>query len=271
MEYKTCTKCEDVLPATNGFFYRNKHGKFGLRGMCKKCYKIYSDKYYTSNKKKILKYNKQYRLNNFGYMKQWHLCNVEAVREYSRQYNEDNRDRKKQYYRENREYVLKRQQRYYLDNYKQRLNYNKQYYRTESGINSRREGGNRHYKNNKLSCCIASYMYKALKQNKRYLHWETFVPYILEELTLHLQKSIGLMNKVILDEFWKYFYGKYYHVDHIRPIASFNKDNLRNPRSREFQACWALKNLQLLSSEENLKKGAKLNYIRGGLLNENSR
>ena len=111
---------------------------------------------------------------------------------------------------------------------------------------------------------MAGSMYKSLKASKNGFHWEVFVPYTLKELTLHLQKSIGLTDKVILDGFWKYFYGEYFHVDHIRSIASFDKDKLRDPRSKEFQECWALKNLQLLPCEENLKKGAKLNYIRGG-------
>jgi len=105
-------------------------------------------------------------------------------------------------------------------------------------------------------------MYKILKCDKGGLHWEILVPYTLEELTLHLQRSTGLTDRVILNAFWKYFYGEYYHIDHIRPIASFDKRDLQTIRSMEFRECWLLSNLQLLPNGENLKKGAKLNYIR---------
>jgi len=53
-----------------------------------------------------------------------------------------------------------------------------------------------------------------------------------------------------------YGYGKNkWHVDHIRPISSFNFESTDDP---EFKECWSLENLQPLWQEENLRKGAKI-------------
>ncbi len=48
------------------------------------------------------------------------------------------------------------------------------------------------------------------------------------------------------------------HVDHIRPLSSFRV--VREDGSidwNEFQACWAISNLKVISAEENLRKGAR--------------
>ena len=42
-----------------------------------------------------------------------------------------------------------------------------------------------------------------------------------------------------------------WHIDHIRPIASFNYDSTEHP---DFKKCWALNNLQPLWAADNLSK-----------------
>ena len=44
-----------------------------------------------------------------------------------------------------------------------------------------------------------------------------------------------------------------WHIDHIRPIASFNYDSTDHP---EFKECWALENLQPLWATDNMSKGS---------------
>ena len=53
-------------------------------------------------------------------------------------------------------------------------------------------------------------------------------------------------------------YGKW-HIDHIRPIASYRWD-VRN--TELIKEMWALKNLQPLWREDNIKKGAKWEQSR---------
>ena len=45
-----------------------------------------------------------------------------------------------------------------------------------------------------------------------------------------------------------------WHIDHIRPISSFNFDSTEHP---DFKKCWALDNLQPLWANDNLSKGDK--------------
>lgn len=49
-------------------------------------------------------------------------------------------------------------------------------------------------------------------------------------------------------------YGEW-HVDHKRPISSFDFHSHKDP---EFQQCWALDNLQPMWGEENWSKGSKI-------------
>jgi predicted DNA-binding protein YlxM (UPF0122 family) len=49
-------------------------------------------------------------------------------------------------------------------------------------------------------------------------------------------------------------YGEW-HVDHIKPISSFNFKSHKDP---EFIQCWSLDNLQPLWGEENWSKGSKI-------------
>jgi hypothetical protein len=45
-----------------------------------------------------------------------------------------------------------------------------------------------------------------------------------------------------------------WHIDHIRPVASFDFDSTEHP---DFKKCWALNNLQPLWAEDNLRKSDK--------------
>jgi len=45
-----------------------------------------------------------------------------------------------------------------------------------------------------------------------------------------------------------------WHIDHIRPVASFNYDSTEHP---DFKKCWALNNLQPLWAADNMSKSDK--------------
>ena len=45
-----------------------------------------------------------------------------------------------------------------------------------------------------------------------------------------------------------------WHIDHIRPVSSFNFDSTDHP---DFKKCWALENLQPLWAKDNMSKGTK--------------
>lgn len=98
----------------------------------------------------------------------------------------------------------------------------------------------------KLNKNIARLMRSSLK-GKKGKTWRELVGYTIEELKSHLEKQFkdGMT--------WEN-YGQW-HVDHIRPIASFT---ITSPDCADFKVCWALSNLQPLWAKENLTKGARL-------------
>lgn len=78
---------------------------------------------------------------------------------------------------------------------------------------------------------------------------EELLGYSVADLKAHLERQFtDGMN-------WKRFLKREIHIDHIIPVArfDFSKDG-------EWLACWSLDNLQPLWAEDNLSKGAKLDY-----------
>jgi len=97
---------------------------------------------------------------------------------------------------------------------------------------------------------MANRMYAALKRragSKAGQHWETLAGYTVEALRVRLEAQFkpGMS--------WAN-YGKW-HVDHVRPVASFR---FVAPTDPAFRECWALSNLQPLWAADNHVKGDRL-------------
>lgn len=75
--------------------------------------------------------------------------------------------------------------------------------------------------------------------------WEYYVPYTVEDLRAHLESQFepGMS--------WSNYGRGGWHIDHIRPVSSFEFTNVNDA---DFQRCWALSNLQPLWEAENLSK-----------------
>ena len=100
----------------------------------------------------------------------------------------------------------------------------------------------------RLRSNVGHYIRRALRARGKTKGGSTFdhLPYTPQELKEHIEKQF--------DEHmtWEN-HGSYWHVDHIRPHASFNYDNLTHP---DFQKCWALENLRPLEATENIRKSS---------------
>ncbi len=72
--------------------------------------------------------------------------------------------------------------------------------------------------------------------------YKDLVEWSLEELKQHLE--IKFRDGMKWDN-----YGGYWHLDHIKPLSSFNPENIMD--------AWKLDNLQPLTTKENLSKHAK--------------
>lgn len=75
---------------------------------------------------------------------------------------------------------------------------------------------------------------------------ETLIGYSIHGLKTHLEQLF------VSGMSWEN-YGSAWHIDHIRPRASFRFTSLED---QAFKACWALTNLQPLWAEDNIRKGS---------------
>ena len=114
--------------------------------------------------------------------------------------------------------------------------------------NQRRRRRRRDDPKYRLRCSVSRSICRSLKRRAKTKGGSTFdhLPYTPKELMEHIEKQF--------DEHmtWEN-QGSYWHIDHIRPHASYKYDSLDHP---EFQECWALENLRPLEATENRSKGS---------------
>ena len=105
----------------------------------------------------------------------------------------------------------------------------------------------RNYYRNRISWNISRLIRASLGRDKNGAHWELVVDFTLEELRNHLKSQF--QDGMSWDN-----YGEW-HIDHIRPISSFQ---IADIHCQGFRDCWSLSNLQPLWAIENLKKSNAL-------------
>lgn len=84
---------------------------------------------------------------------------------------------------------------------------------------------------------------------KSRVSWKRLLGYGVEELFLHLKKTVPLGYT------WQDYVDGRLELDHKIPVSAHNFASATDP---DFQRCWALSNLQLLPARVNLDKRAKL-------------
>lgn len=102
----------------------------------------------------------------------------------------------------------------------------------------------------KLKCNIRSRILSILNSSKQH-HTLDYLGYTMGELREHLEKQFKP------DMNWDN-HGTLWHIDHIRPCASFkfmNDDGTENFEA--VRECWKLDNLQPLYTLDNINKGSK--------------
>jgi hypothetical protein len=92
-------------------------------------------------------------------------------------------------------------------------------------------------------------IYQVLKESnvQKNGHYFEILKYSPDELITHLEERFT--GEMLWDN-----YG-IWHVDHIRPISSFNIQEIGD---ESFMECWSLKNLQPLWGDENIRKSNKM-------------
>jgi hypothetical protein len=159
--------------------------------------------------------------------------------EKNKQYCKNNPEKRKECCKRWRENNVKKKKesakQYRKNNHKKIQEYNNHRCKTNLKVNL----------NHKIKCAI----WFSLKGNKLGRHWEDLVGYTLVDLKKRLKKTM-LKGYV-----WKDFLNGRLQIDHIIPKSIFN---FTKPEHPDFKKCWALENLRLLPSKENLIKHNKL-------------
>jgi flagellar biosynthesis GTPase FlhF len=222
---KKCSKCGEVKPLTE--FYKHESTKDRLFTYCKVCKNKQNKEYRENNPEKVKETRKKYYKNNLEKIKEqnrkWVENNLEKVKENQKEWARKNRDKR----RESDKKWRKKNLEYFRNRERERL---------KDPVY-------------KFHTYLRRSIYASLKGNKNG-HWEDLVGYTLEDLMQHLESKfepwMNWENHGIYEE------GKLkWHIDHIRPISSFN---LTSAEDHEFRECWALENLQPLEARENIIK-----------------
>lgn len=156
----------------------------------------------------------------------------------------------KRHYEKNREKRIQSSKNWAMKNKEHLGNYQKEYHKenkekireTKRNYERTRKSTDPHYK---LIGNFRTAIYQVLKENNvnKNGHYFDVLGYSQEELIKHLEKQF--IDGMTWDN-----YGKW-HVDHIRPITSFD---IKEIGDEEFLKCWGLGNLQPLWGIDNIRK-----------------
>jgi len=175
---------------------------------------------YRKNADLYLERSKKYRIENAGSIKSKRMEYVEKNRELLREKNKEYRKRP--------------------DVKAKRAEWARNNRRSDVGANIR----------NRVQRMVHKCLRGAGEQKNKAL--ESLLGYSTSELRTHLEKQFT--NGMT----WDIFLTGRIHIDHIKPVSSFN---ITSESCDDFRACWALSNLRPLWATDNLKKGAALTTL----------
>lgn len=262
---KQCGRCGEVKALSE--FSDHKTTKDRKRPECRTCQSAYHKAYGSQNAVRLRAQKAEYRRSN-----------AEKVAESVRKWRDENRERhlanNRAYYEKNAETIRLRAREWHWNNRDRAVLYSREYRaknheaicahdRHRSKSEARKGERRLRYQlmrpalieqyrtdakkrlHNLMSCSIR----QSLKGTKNCRSWLELVPYTIEELRVHLLKTVPAGYT------WDDFMSGILHIDHIIPQSAFN---FSNASDIDFQICWGLDNLQLMLGAENIRKGARL-------------
>lgn len=284
---KKCCMCGEVKDV--GEFHKSKSKKDGYNYKCKVCTKIYNQKYHEDNKKELKIKREEYLKDNKEKIKvkrkKYGKKNRKKIREHNKKYQEKHKEelkvKHKEYYINNKK-IIEVKKKKYQESHKEVIALRcKKYQEEHKGKFDiiRKE----YYKDHREELIAKGKEYSKKNRLKinRYIknRYDTDLNYKITRtlrgrfrLALNGKSksstvlklvgcSIEFLIQYIEDQFtdgmawdnWS-LYG--WHIDHIRPCASFD---LTDPEQQ--RQCFNYTNLQPLWAEENLSKGAKYEEV----------
>jgi len=185
-------------------------------------------------------------------------CSKSNEREYNREYRQQNKERIREYRQQNKERISERHREYYQQNKERRREYRQQNkerinewardYRQRPEVKERMREREQ-LPMIKLHRRISRGIHHSLKRkNASSKNNPTFalLDYTFTQLISHFESQFT--DGMSWDNMGQW------HIDHIRPVSSFDFDSADHP---DFKKCWALNNLQPLWAADNLSKSAK--------------
>jgi len=257
---KICSKCGEELPATEEFFGKEKHGKYGLKPKCKKCINEYNKEYHKNNKEKISERHKNYNKSDQGH----------KVRE---KYLEKTKDKRHEYrinrYINNKEKELKINREWYQNNTEQHRKLSKRWTReNREYLNERERKRRKEDPEFRIKQSLSSSMQQGIKRQinrtgnfcKKFSKSEKLLGTSFKKVVKHLENQFkGNIHPITGDPMSWDNYGIWsdiyegWEIDHIKPLASF--DLLDEDQQKE---AFNYKNLQPLWASENRSKQDKI-------------
>jgi ribosomal protein L28 len=261
-DHKICYRCKEDKPSSD--FKPNTYRKDGLHYLCRSCDKLRNDarivrnlaKLVVPEKKvcftcKIEKPAKEFWEDSRsvdGLSYNCASCGAKRAEEYNKSLGEEfiikSRERAKKWYKKNIEHVKQYQREYNKENHAyvsaRQLRVEKERYHTDPNFNITL----------KLRKRLRGALYAqfVLKKGKRTLD---FLGCSLDQFKFYFEAKFteGMS--------WDNFLAGKIHIDHIIPCASFD---LIKPE--EQAKCFHYTNLQPLWCEDNIRKGARLDWVK---------
>jgi hypothetical protein len=226
---KICTKCKITKDITN--FGKSKYSKDGHKIYCKECARLDQKKYREENKDKIKASSIEYREKN-----------KDKIKIYLK--SEKRKESKKRYYESNKDKVCKKSTEYYNNNKESVSKRNKSYRSTNNYKEKRGIYLKEWSKSNKHILVWRRLVYRVLSYLGKNKEYETilYLGYSANDLKIHIEN--------LFQEGMTWDNHGEWHIDHIRPISSFEKDT-------EPSEVNSLSNLRPIWASENMSKGSK--------------
>lgn len=254
-DLKECNKCKKILPVTDFYLRKNKKGDRVPSSQCKGCVKSRAAEFRNSEKGK--EYITNYSRSRSPKSRQaerekiaersnrrYETSSAQALRRYKVRQTKKEIQSIVDIGKKRREARLLIARPWLDKSLSEKERYRLRYRRdNEFQVKERvRNQIAKHRKHGRL----ATLMRLSLNRCGESPTITSVLGYTIKDLAKHLESqfSDGMT--------WGAFKRGEIHIDHIRPVSSFNLDS-----QRELKECWGLPNLQPLWAADNLRKGAQ--------------
>ena len=258
---KRCTKCKELKPLSE--FYPYKRARDGYNWMCKACNSQHAKEWYAAHREEMKKRAAEWRTNNISRhrenVRRWQELNPERTKELGRRWSKNNPEKRREQRRKRKwsiacvERKKERAHMWYLANREETIERANRWRANNLDADRKNKRAasqkRRLIPQIRLSQSLSSAIGRSLKEGKSGVHWEKLTGYTVEQIRAHLEKRFkpGM--------FWSNYGRGGWHIDHIIPISAFN---FETPEDIDFKRCWALKNLQPMWEDENIRKSNRL-------------